>query len=526
MDYGMTEGAKEMKFDPIKLELYRNILNSIAEEMGVALCRSALSTNIKERRDFSCAIFNRHGKMIAQAAHIPVHLGSMPLSVLSVIEGLGMSKGDMVILNDPFRGGTHLPDITLVAPVFIEEETPIFFVANRAHHADVGGITPGSMPLSTHIIQEGIRIPPIKIVGNDEIRGDVFGLLLSNVRTPEERRGDLESQISTNRIGKQRLIETSEKYGITEVSDYMNQLQEYSARVMRQILCHLPDGSYTFSDFLDDDGIDNHPIELCVKITIDGTEAIIDFTGSADQVKGSMNATYAITVSAVFYVFQCLACGDIPSNSGCLDPIEIIAPAGSIVNAQFPAAVAGGNVETSQRIVDVLLGALAKACPDRIPAASSGTMNNLTIGNQNYTYYETIGGGMGANPNRDGISAIQTHMTNTLNTPIESIETSYPLQVEKYRIRSNSGGAGRFRGGDGIVRSFRLLLPAQVTILSERRKFAPYGLDGGESGETGRNTLKRNNQDIELDGKVSFTGDNEDVIEIRTLGGGGFDALK
>jgi N-methylhydantoinase B len=295
---------------------------------------------------------------------------------------------------------------------------------------------------------------------------------------------------------------------------------------MRQILCHLPDGSYTFSDFLDDDGIDNHPIELCVKITIDGTEAIIDFTGSADQVKGSMNATYAITVSAVFYVFQCLACGDIPSNSGCLDPIEIIAPAGSIVNAQFPAAVAGGNVETSQRIVDVLLGALAKACPDRIPAASSGTMNNLTIGNQNYTYYETIGGGMGANPNRDGISAIQTHMTNTLNTPIESIETSYPLQVEKYRIRSNSGGAGRFRGGDGIVRSFRLLLPAQVTILSERRKFAPYGLDGGESGETGRNTLKRNNQDIELDGKVSFTGDNEDVIEIRTPGGGGFGALK
>ena len=296
-----------MRFDPIKIELYRNILNSIAEEMGVALCRSALSTNIKERRDFSCAIFNRHGKMIAQAAHIPVHLGSMPLSVLAAIEKIEMSKGDMIILNDPFRGGTHLPDITLVAPVFIETETPIFFVANRAHHADVGGITPGSMPLSTHVIQEGIRIPPIKIVENDEIRGDVFDLLLSNVRTPEERCGDLESQISTNRIGKQRLIETSEKYGITEVSDYMDQLQEYSARIMRQSLRHLPDGSYSFSDFLDDDGIDNHPIELRVKITIDGTEAIIDFTGSANQVKGSMNATYAITVSAVFYVFQCLA---------------------------------------------------------------------------------------------------------------------------------------------------------------------------------------------------------------------------
>ena len=515
-----------MRFDPIKLELYRNILNSIAEEMGVALCRSALSTNIKERRDFSCAIFNRHGKMIAQAAHIPVHLGSMPLSVLAAIEKIEMSKGDMIILNDPFRGGTHLPDITLVAPVFIETETPIFFVANRAHHADVGGITPGSMPLSTHVIQEGIRIPPIKIVENDEIRGDVFDLLLSNVRTPEERCGDLESQISTNRIGKQRLIETSEKYGITEVSDYMDQLQEYSARIMRQSLRHLPDGSYSFSDFLDDDGIDNHPIELRVKITIDGTEAIIDFTGSANQVKGSMNATYAITVSAVFYVFQCLANINIPSNSGCLDPIEIIAPVGSIVNAQFPAAVAGGNVETSQRIVDILLGALAQACPDRIPAASSGTMNNLTIGNQNYTYYETIGGGMGANPNQDGISAIQTHMTNTLNTPIESIETSYPLQIEKYKIRSQSGGSGRFRGGDGIIRTYRLLSPAQVTILSERRKFAPYGLNGGESGKTGHNTLKRNNQNIKLEGKVSFSGDNEDIIEIKTPGGGGFGTLK
>ena len=515
-----------MRFDPIKIELYRNILNSIAEEMGVALCRSALSTNIKERRDFSCAIFNRHGKMIAQAAHIPVHLGSMPLSVLAAIEKIEMSKGDMIILNDPFRGGTHLPDITLVAPVFIETETPIFFVANRAHHADVGGITPGSMPLSTHIIQEGIRIPPIKIVENDEIRGDVFDLLLSNVRTPEERCGDLESQISTNRIGKQRLIETSEKYGITEVSDYMDQLQEYSARIMRQSLRHLPDGSYSFSDFLDDDGIDNHPIELRVKITIDGTEAIIDFTGSANQVKGSMNATYAITVSAVFYVFQCLTNINIPSNSGCLDPIEIIAPVGSIVNAQFPAAVAGGNVETSQRIVDVLLGALAQACPDRIPAASSGTMNNLTIGNQNYTYYETIGGGMGANPNQDGISAIQTHMTNTLNTPIESIETSYPLQIEKYKIRSQSGGSGRFRGGDGIIRTYRLLSPAQVTILSERRKFAPYGLNGGESGKTGHNTLKRNNQNIKLEGKVSFSGDNEDIIEIKTPGGGGFGTLK
>jgi len=518
--------TEEMGFDSIKLELYRNILNSIAEEMGVALCRSALSTNIKERRDFSCAIFNRHGKMIAQAAHIPVHLGSMPLSVMSAIKEIEMSKDDMVILNDPFRGGTHLPDITLVSPVFIEAEIPIFFVANRAHHADVGGMTPGSMPLSNHVIQEGIRIPPIKIVENGEIRGDVFELLLSNVRTPKERCGDLESQISTNRIGRQRLIETSEKYGVTEVSDYMDRLQEYSARLMRQSLRDLADGSYSFSDFLDDDGIDSHPIELCVKITIDGTEAIIDFTGSADQVKGSMNATYAITVSAVFYVFQCLVSVDIPSNSGCLDPIEIIAPVGSVVNAQFPAAVAGGNVETSQRIVDVLFGALAQACPGLIPAASSGTMNNLTIGNQNYTYYETIGGGMGARPNQDGISAIQTHMTNTLNTPIESIETSFPLQVEKYKIRSQSGGEGRLRGGDGIIRTYRLLSPAQVTILSERRKFPPYGLDGGEPGKTGQNILRRNNQNIELEGKVSFSGNNKDIIEIKTPGGGGFGALK
>ncbi len=518
-----------MNVDPIRLELYKNMLISVAEEMGVTLQRTAFSPNIKERLDFSCAVFDGNGQMVAQAAHIPAHLGSMPLSVLAAIEHTDMAPGDMIALNDPYHGGTHLPDITLVSPVFTNSgDSPAFFVANRAHHADVGGMTPGSMPLATSVIQEGIRIPPVKLVRGGTLDGDLWALILANVRTPSERSGDMEAQLAANRIGERRLQEIVTKYGASEIAVYLQELCAYSSRLVRAFLQDIPDGRYTFTDFLDNDGISAKPIEICVALEITGDEAVVDFTGTAGQVRGSVNAIYAITLSAVFYTFRCLAGVDVPSNAGCLEPLSVIAPEGTVVNATFPSAVAGGNVETSQRIVDVLLGALAKACPGCIPAASCGSMNNLTVGGydvsrgRDFTYYETIAGGMGARPGSDGIDAIHTHMTNTMNTPIEAIETTYPMQVERYGIRRGTGGSGAFRGGDGAVRSLRLLTDAEVTILSERRERGPYGLQGGETGETGRNVLIRNGKEMPLGGKASVNALAGDVVQIETPGGGGY----
>lgn len=519
-----------MNFDPIKLELYKNILTSVAEEMGVTLQRTAFSPNIKERLDFSCAVFDSEGSMVAQAAHIPVHLGSMPLSVLAAIEHTDMEQGDVVILNDPFRGGTHLPDITFVAPVFgdTSDDKPNFYVANRAHHADVGGMTPGSMPLATSVIQEGIRIPPVRIIKGGEVDNNLLDLILANVRTPLERRGDIEAQLAANKIGERRLLEMVSKYSILEIESYMQELCAYSNRMVRAFLKDIPDGRYEFSDFLDNDGISEEPIQICVAIEIKDDTAIVDFTGTAGQVKGSVNAIYAITVSAVFYTFRCIAGEDVPSNAGCLEPIDIVVPEGTVINAIFPAAVAGGNVETSQRIVDVLLGALAKACPDKIPAASSGSMSNITVGGydakrgKDFTYYETIAGGMGARPTCDGIDAIHTHMTNTMNTPIEAIETSYPMQVEQYAIRKGTGGAGKYQGGSGVIRSLRLLTDAEVTILSERRVFSPYGLHGGENGQSGKNILIHEEKKQQIAGKTTLLIKKGDIVEIRTPGGGGF----
>ena len=523
-----------MNTDPIKLELYKNMLTSVAEEMGVTLQRTAFSPNIKERLDFSCAVFDGTGKMVAQAAHIPVHLGSMPLSVLAAIEHTEMAPGDMIALNDPYRGGTHLPDITLVAPVFSSangskpKNRPVFFVANRAHHADVGGMAPGSMPIATSVIQEGIRIPPVKLIRAGELDTDLWELILANVRTPEERRGDMEAQLAANRVGERRLREMITKYGTTEIAGYMQELCAYANRMIRARLREIPDGRYVYADVLDNDGITDDPIEIQVAIEVENDEAVVDFTGTAPQVRGSVNAIYAITLSAVFYTFRCIAGADVPANAGCLEPIRVIAPEGTVVNANFPAAVAGGNVETSQRIVDVLLGALAQACPDQIPAASSGTMNNLTIGGydasrgKDFTYYETIAGGMGARPDRDGIDAIHTHMTNTMNTPIEAIETNYPMQVVAYAIRRGTGGAGKYRGGAGVIRALRLLTEAEVTILSERRTRGPYGLQGGESGQPGCNVLISGGEEHPLAGKVSVSTREDDVIRIETPGGGGF----
>jgi N-methylhydantoinase B len=468
--------------------------------------------------------------MIAQAAHIPVHLGSMPMSVQEGIRKISFAPGDMVILNDPYRGGTHLPDITLIAPVFVPtagEEEIFGFVASRAHHSDVGGMSPGSMSLSQEIFQEGIIIPPVKIMeGGREIR-DLLDVLLANVRTPEERAGDLRAQMAANNKGIERMQEMVMRYGRDEVKHYMDGLLEYAERMTRRLIRDLPKGEFRFLDRMDDDGVDSSPAEIVVKIRIGEEEATVDFSGSSLQRKGSINAVEAITLSAVHYVFRAMIGLDIPSNSGCMKPIHVIAPRGTIVNAEHPAAVAGGNVETSQRIVDVLLGALAQAVPDKVPAASQGTMNNLTIGGydpekkQHYAYYETIGGGMGARPGKDGEDAIHTHMTNTLNTPIEAMEFAYPFLVRRYEIRRGSGGGGRFRGGDGICREIELLHEARVSLLSDRRRYRPYGLNGGSPGQVGWNRIKRNKEEIDLPGKTTVEVQKGDVISILTPGGGG-----
>lgn len=517
-----------MRVNPILLEVFKNRFSSISEEMGVTLTRTAFSPNIKERRDCSCAIFDRQGDLIAQAAHIPVHLGSLPMSVKSAIENLALDKGDMVILNDPFKGGTHLPDITLVAPVFAGRRSPSFYVANRAHHADVGGMRPGSMPLSTSIFQEGIIIPPLKIVEKGKIDRKIMGFFLNNVRTPEEREGDFAAQIMANLTGVRRTQEFITRFGLKTVDFYARRLMDYAEQVTRGIIREIPDGTYVFEDFMDDDGIETEKIRIHVSVQIRGDEAVLDFGESHPQVQGGVNGVHAITLSCVFYVFRSLIPMDIPTNAGCLRPIRLMTRKGTIVDALFPAAVAGGNVELSQRIVDVVLGALSQALPATIPAASQGTMNNITIGGINpkngrpFAYYETIGGGMGATALGDGESAVHSHMTNTMNTPIEALEYNYPYLVTEYSVRRGTGGQGVHRGGDGIVREIELLTDAEVTVLSERRSFAPYGLFGGRPGAMGKNTIIRAGRAQEKPGKFSTYLKKGDILRIETPGGGGY----
>ncbi len=515
--------------DPIELEIFKSLFVSVAEEMGVALTRASFSPNIKERKDFSCAVFDAAGRTVAQGDHLPVHLGAMPLSVASAIENVDMDPGDTVVLNDPFRGGTHLPDITMVSPVHVAgRREPAFFVANRAHHSDVGGMAPGSMPLATELFQEGIIIPPVKLVRRGRVDRDVLDFILANVRTPEEREGDLTAQLAANRIGEKRLLEITAKHGLRKVHERMRNLQDYSERILRRALREFPPGLYAFEDLMDGDGLGSGPVRIRVRVRLRGDSAVVDYSGSDGQVGGNINANFAITLSATLYVFRCILPGDVPFNAGLLRPLKVIAPLGSVVNARPPAAVAGGNVETSQRITDVLLGALAKAVPARIPAASSGTMNNITFGGVNpathksFAYYETIGGGMGASPERDGLSGVHTHMTNTRNTPVESLEHYLPVRIRRYCLRPGSGGDGRFKGGDGIIREFEFLAPARVNILSERRRFAPYGLRGGRPGKTGRNILVEDGRRRDLGSKISLNVKPGDRLVIETPGGGGF----
>jgi N-methylhydantoinase B len=530
-------------FDPTTLEIYRALYTAVAEEMGIALRRTAFSPNIKERRDYSCAVFDSRGRVIAQGDHMPVHLGSMPMAVAAAIRDIRIGPGDVVALNDPFAGGTHLPDVTLISSVVSGQlsvgnrrqlttdkgQRILFYVANRAHHADIGGATPGSMGLATDVYGEGVRIPPVLIMRNGEICNDVMKLILANVRSNAERRADFEAQIGSLKTGETRLLEIIERRGQKEASDYAAHLISYSARLMRRAIAAIPDGIYEAEDALDDDGITHREIPIRVRVRIKGDGARVDFANSAPQAVGSVNAVEAITVSAVSYVFRCLVSGDVPASAGLMEPIDVIAPEGTVVNAKHPAAVAGGNVETSQRIADTVLKALSQAIPDRIPAASQGTMNNLTVGGVDprtgaeFSYYETVAGGMGARPAVDGLNATHTHMTNSLNTPAEALEYSYPLRVREYRIRKNSGGRGKHKGGDGAIREIEVLAQARMSLLSDRRKRAPYGLHGGEDGARGRASIIRRDGAIEvLASKGSWELELGDRIRVETPGGGGF----
>jgi N-methylhydantoinase B/oxoprolinase/acetone carboxylase alpha subunit len=518
-----------MKPDPIELELFRHLLVSIAEEMGAVLRKTSYSANIKERRDYSCAVYDAPGETVAMGDHMPVHLGAMPLSVLHATQAFDLQPGDVAILNDPFRGGTHLPDITAVSAIFVSaSRKPAFYVANRAHHADVGGMSPGSMPLAREIYQEGIRIPPILLARRGQFDRPLLDLILANVRTPVEREGDLLAQCMAIRRGEQRLHDLVRKCGMATVRRNMTALKDYSERMMRSAIRRLPRGKYHFEDALDSDGITDRPVKVAVTVTIHGDRATIDFTGSDPQTEGSVNANYAVAVSATTYVFRCLVREEIPYTAGVMRPLEVIAPSGSVVSANPPSAMAAGNVETSQRITDVVLGALSKAAPALIPAASSGTMNNLTFGgkdpvrSQPFAYYETIAGGMGASAVSDGPSATHTHMTNSWNTPVEAFEHQYPLRIRGYRIRSGSGGRGKHRGGDGIIREYEFLTPAQVTILSDRRLRGPYGLHGGKPGTPGKNLLFHGKDVTTIPGKARFEVEPGDVLRVESPGGGGY----
>jgi N-methylhydantoinase B/oxoprolinase/acetone carboxylase alpha subunit len=502
-----------MRVDGVQLELFRHLLVSVAEEMGAVLRKSSYSANIKERRDYSCALYDSAGETIAMGDHMPVHLGAMPLSVRAVMDAFELQAGDVALVNDPFQGGTHLPDITAVAPVFIDGAAkPSFFVASRAHHSDVGGMSPGSMPMAKEIYQEGLRIPPILIRRAGKLDRPLLRMILANVRTPEEREGDIAAQLASIERGERRLHELSAKFGAAVLQDGARGLQDYSERMMRATLRGLPAGVYQHEDFLDNDGVRPGPVKIRVRIKIQGGRAEVDFTGTAAQVGGPMNANYAVTLAATMYVFRCLIREDVPFTSGILRPIRVIAPEGTVVNALAPAPMAAGNVETSQRITDVLLGALAKAAPDRIPALSCGTMNNVSFGNTGWAYYETIAGGAGASARGPGLSAHHTHMTNSWNTPVEAFEHQYPVRIERYQVRRGSGGAGTHRGGDGIIRAFRFLQEAEVTLIADRRSLAPA------NGARGRDTFNGKG----IPSKTRLQARAGDILEIQTPGGGGF----
>lgn len=532
----MRDAEQTPLVNPISLEIFRSTLTAITEEMGVVLTRSSYSPNIKERRDFSCALFDAQGRLIAQAAHIPVHLGSMPDSVAAALVTFdSFTPGDVIALNDPFLGGTHLPDITLITPIFvhIDNKQHMFgFAANRAHHADVGGMSAGSMPLATEIYQEGIIIPPVKLWEAGQPNHALLSLILRNVRTPDERRGDLAAQVAANRTAARRMQDLVERWGRAMLEAHIDALIAYARRITEATIEAIPDGSYSFTDYLDDDGITDTPIPITVTISVHGRTITMDFTHSSMQVRGNVNTVAAVAKSASYYVMRCLMPDDAPMNHGTFAPVTVIAPSGTVVNARPPAGVAQGNVETSQRITDVLLGALAIALPEIIPAASQGTMNNITAGGVDprtqkpFAYYETMGGGMGARPHLNGLSGVHVHMSNTLNTPVEAFEYAYPMRITRYQLRRNSGGNGVARGGDGLIREITFDVPTDVTLLTERQRLPPYGLQGGDPGQCGENRLWRDGEETHLPGKVHFRTQPGDRLTISSPGGGGWGSLE
>lgn len=508
--------------DPVGLSVFASRLAAVCDEMGAVLRNAAFSTNIRDRLDFSCAVFDAAGGLCAQAAHIPVHLGSMAYAMAGLVARLSWADGDMVILNDPFLGGTHLPDVTLIAPVFAGGEL-LAFVVNRAHHADIGAEAPGSMPVSRSIHEEGLVIEPVHLIRAGALDEPRLESIVTATRNPADCRGDLFAQVSANRAGAARLRELIAASAADGFRSGLCALNEYGERLARAALAAIPAGVYAFADRMDDDGQGGCDIPIGVRVEIpgDGT-ARLDFRGTAPQVAGNINCPLAVAAAAVLYVFRCLMPPQTPACAGAFRPITLTAPEGSLLNARFPAAVAAGNVETSTRVVDVVLGALAQAIPQRIPAASHGSMNNLAMGGATagaaWDYYETIGGGMGAGAQGGGWSGVQTHMTNTLNTSVEVLEARYPLRVVRYALRLGSGGAGQRSGGDGLVRELEFLAPTQVSLLSERRRHRPWGSAGGGPGLAGRNLLNGE----ELPSKVSLALAAGDRLRIETPGGGGW----
>jgi len=500
---------------PVELEILRTQLESVAEEMGDVLIRGAFSPNITERRDCSTALFDHAGRMVAQAEHIPVHLGAMPEAVGAVL-AKSPDPGDVWLLNDPFQGGTHLPDVTLVSTVSHEGKI-VGYAVSRAHHADVGGMTPGSMPAGAREIQqEGLRLPPIRLASDGEVDTDVENLFLANVRNPEERRADLRAQVAANERGAERVGDLLAEHGDRLLAAF-DAVIDYSRERVEAALREIPDGTYEATDVMEGDGVVEADIPLSVTVTVDGGTLHVDFAGTASQVAGNVNAPLAVAKSAVYFVVRCVTDPDIPPNHGCYDPVTVSAPAGSLLNPEPPAAVVGGNVETSQRVTDVVFAALGEAAPHRVPAQGQGTMNNLVIGGEDFAYYETIGGGAGATPDADGLSGVQVGMTNTLNTPVEALELEYPLRVAAYELREGTGGDGSHRGGDGIVRSVTVETDATVSLLTERRRHSPGGIAGGDDGATGRNLIDGN----EVPSKVTRDVEAGTTVTVETPGGGG-----
>ena len=513
----------------VALEVARHALAGVAEEMGVALRRAAYSPNIKERMDCSAAVFGPDGQMVAQAEHIPVHLGSMPLSVAAALDAFGhLDPGVQVCLNDPYAGGTHLPDITIVAAVGDDNGRLLGYVANRAHHADVGGAAPGSMPAdATDIAMEGVRIPPILIADADGVRTDVVNLVAANSRTPGERQGDLRAQFAANHVGAMRLRELGAKRGAEGLHQAMREVCDYSDRRVRDAVRAIPNGRYRASDTLEVPGAHGGAgaVTIAVEVTVDDDTVTADFAGSDPQIPRNLNAVYAVTLSSAMFVFRMLTDPGAPPNAGCYRALHVEAPEGSIVNAVFPAPTAAGNVETSQRIVDVLLAAFAEAVPERVPAASQGTMNNVLIGaagQQAFGYYETLGGGEGGTPTRPGMSGVHTGMTNTQNTPAEAMEVDYPLRVWRYELRRGSGGSGTHPGGEGLIREIEVLADCMLTLQTERRHNPPAGRAGGGHGAVGRNLLIRGDHEQDLDAKGTWSLQAGDRVRIETPGGGGW----